>query len=199
MRPPQRAAPQPAPRVRAQMTVARTARASDVASRLGIDVSTADACGTHIADPSTSVPAFRHTTGTRARHGAHHPCGSAAGRPTADVMPRSSPQRDHACMPWSNSRPRSRRYGRQHRADRERHMRELEQQGAGLCAERVCLYRTRVITPDMSLHLAHDPTGTVVIGLAHARCNTHEASVRARRIQTTRPRPDQRPRTDPTW
>lgn len=65
-------------------------------------------------------------------------------------------------------------------------MTALRRAGAGLCAERVCVMRTRLITPDMPLHLAHDPTGTIVLGLAHARCNTHEAAVRARRIQTRR-------------
>lgn len=90
-------------------------------------------------------------------------------------------------MPWTRSRPRSRRYGRDHRAERDRHLRALQRAGAGLCAERVCVKRSRVITPDMDLHLAHDPTGTIVIGLAHAACNVHEAATRARRMQQ-RPR-----------
>jgi hypothetical protein len=82
-------------------------------------------------------------------------------------------------------------------------MRQLEATGAGLCAERVCLYRSRVITPDMALHLCHAPDGVTVLGLGHARCNTHEASVRARRQQTRTGRAgtrlEQRPRTDTTW
>jgi hypothetical protein len=86
-------------------------------------------------------------------------------------------------MPWDTSRPRSRRYGREHRETRDRHMAALRAAGAGLCAERVCVKRSRVITPDMPLHLAHDPTGTIVLGLAHAACNVHEAAVRARRLQ----------------
>jgi len=62
-------------------------------------------------------------------------------------------------------------------------MQALRQAGTGTCAERVCVQRSRLITPDMPLHLAHDPSGTVVLGLAHAKCNTTEASVRARRLQ----------------
>jgi hypothetical protein len=86
-------------------------------------------------------------------------------------------------MPWSNSRPRSRRYGREHQAQREQHMQQLRARGAGLCAERVCIKRSRVIVPTDDLHLCHDPSGTVVIGLGHAECNRHEAAVRARRMQ----------------
>ncbi len=114
-------------------------------------------------------------------------------------------QRDHPHMPWSRTRPRSRRYGRDHRADRARHMAALEAAGAGLCAERVCVYRSRVITPDMDLDLCHDPSGTVVIGLGHRACNRREAAVRARAMQTKahhrRTRLEERPepRTDTTW
>lgn len=161
--------------------------------------SAATACARHMPVPSTSATARVHAP--RGRHGAQNPSGSN-GCGSLDVMPGSSRPRHHERMPWSNSRPRSRRYGREHRAERARHMRALERAGAGLCAEVVCLYRSRVITPDMHLHLAHDPTGTVVLGLAHARCNTHEASVRARRMQTqpTRARLEQQhARTDDTW
>lgn len=86
-------------------------------------------------------------------------------------------------MPWSNSSRRSARYGREHRATRAAHMAALRRAGSGVCAERVCVKRTRLITPDMDLHLCHDTTGTVVIGLGHADCNRHEAAVRARRRQ----------------
>jgi hypothetical protein len=62
-------------------------------------------------------------------------------------------------------------------------MRALRQAGSGVCAERVCVMRSRVITPDMDLHLCHDPTGTVVLGLGHRQCNLHEAAKRARKMQ----------------
>jgi hypothetical protein len=86
-------------------------------------------------------------------------------------------------MPWSNTRARSRHYGRDHRTTRDAHMAALRLAGSGRCAERVCVMRSRLITADMDLHLCHDPTGTVVLGLGHRQCNLHEAAVRARRKQ----------------
>jgi hypothetical protein len=86
-------------------------------------------------------------------------------------------------MPWSNARPRAKRYGREHQTLREAHMAALRLAGSGRCAEPVCVMRSRLITPDMDLHLSHDPTGTVVLGLSHSTCNKHEAAVRARRKQ----------------
>jgi hypothetical protein len=145
--------------------------------------SASSACPWHMLVPSTSVTARDHV-GIRAdgttRHGAHHPNGSPGG---GDDTPRITPPRHHRRMPWNNHRPRSRRYGAQHQTERAHHMAALRAAGAGLCAERVCVHRTRVITPDDDLHLAHDPTGTVVLGLAHADCNRHEAAVRARAKQ----------------
>jgi hypothetical protein len=112
-----------------------------------------------------------------------------ANNPTAPSAPPTPThykgQTEH--MPWSTTRPRSTRYGREHRAERDRHMRALQRAGAGLCAERRCVKRSRIITPDMDLHLAHDPTGTIVLGLAHAACNIHEAAVRANRLRQQRP------------
>lgn len=141
----------------------------------------ATACARHMLVPSTSVTARSCRTG---RHGAHHPNGSPGGGSLGTLgTPPSSRPRDHDHMPWSNSRPRSARYGREHRTTREQHMTALRAAGAGRCAERVCLHRTRLITPDMDLHLCHDPTGQVVLGLGHADCNRHEAAVRARRMQ----------------
>lgn len=86
-------------------------------------------------------------------------------------------------MPWSNTSRRSNRYGRDHRAERARHIAALKRAGAGLCAEPRCLMKTRIITPAMDLHLSHDPTGTRVIGLSHAICNVTEAARRARARQ----------------
>lgn len=139
-------------------------------------------CPRHIPVPSTNATARDHTP--RATHGAHHPNGSPGAGPATDVTTRSMTTRHHQRMPWQNDRPRSRRYGREHRATREAHMTALRAAGAGLCAERVCVMRTRIITPDMDLDLCHDETGTVVLGLGHSKCNRHEAAVRARRLQT---------------
>jgi hypothetical protein len=96
--------------------------------------------------------------------------------------------RHHRRVPWSNSSRRSSKYGREHRAERARHMAALQRAGSGICAERVCVKRTRVIYPSDDLHLCHDPSGQHVIGLGHADCNRREAAVRARRLQTTRRR-----------
>ena len=102
-------------------------------------------------------------------------------------------------MPWDNHRPRSRKYGRDHRAERERHLTELRRQGAGLCAERVCVKRSRVITPDMDLHLCHAPDGVTVLGLGHRDCNVTEAAKRARRLQQQRPRHHTTERSHLQW
>lgn len=67
-------------------------------------------------------------------------------------------------------------------------MRALKLAGSGVCAERVCIKRTRRITPADDLHLCHDATGTIVLGLGHADCNRHEAAVRANRLQQQRRR-----------
>lgn len=71
-------------------------------------------------------------------------------------------------------------------------MRALRLAGSGLCAERVCVKRTRLITPADDLHLCHAPDGVTVLGLGHADCNRHEAAVRARRLQQRRRHPARR-------
>jgi hypothetical protein len=163
-------------------------------------VSAATACPRHSDVPSTSVTARSYDEPRR--HTAHQPSGSpggGTGDDTGDGTHTASRPRHHRRMPWSNARPRSRRYGREHRAERERHMAALRRAGAGLCAERVCLKRSRVITPDMPLHLCHAPDGVTVLGLGHADCNTHEASVRARAKQTTRGRQHTTERSHLRW
>jgi hypothetical protein len=100
-------------------------------------------------------------------------------------------------MAWDNRRARQPRYGRKHTTERDRHMAALRHAGAGLCAERVCVMRTRVITPDMNLHLCHAPDGVTVLGLGHARCNLHEAAVRGNRLRY-HPTPNPR-RSRLTW
>lgn len=149
---------------------------------------TAMACGAHIVEPSNRVDPGRHTTGFRRRHGAHHPNAATGGGPTGCVTPGSFPTRDDRRMPWSNTSRRSDRYGREHRAERARHMDALRAAGAGLCAERVCIKRSRLIRPDDDLHLCHDARTGAVLGLGHRDCNVREAAVRARRKQQRRSR-----------
>jgi hypothetical protein len=62
-------------------------------------------------------------------------------------------------------------------------MAALRRAGAGLCAERVCIHRSRLITPDMNLHLCHAPDGVTVLGLGHAACNIREAAIRGNQQQ----------------
>ena len=88
-------------------------------------------------------------------------------------------------MPWDNARPRKTKYDAAHNRDAARHRAALRAAGTGLCAEPVCTQPTRVITPDMQLHLSHDPSGRAIIGLSHASCNRSEAARRARAMQDT--------------
>ena len=72
---------------------------------------------------------------------------------------------------------------KEHRDTRAQHMAQLERDGAGVCAEAVCVYRSRRITPGMKLHLCHDRTTGQVRGLGHAKCNVTEAARFARSVQ----------------
>lgn len=62
-------------------------------------------------------------------------------------------------------------------------MAQLKAAGSGVCAEVVCAYRSRLITPSMKLHLCHDRRTGEVRGLGHARCNVIEAARYARSLQ----------------
>jgi hypothetical protein len=79
-------------------------------------------------------------------------------------------------MTWSNTSRRSDRYGREHRATRAAAMAALRRAGSGVCAERRCVKRSRLITPAMDLHLCHDRRTGEVRGLGHAACNLSEAA-----------------------
>jgi hypothetical protein len=91
-------------------------------------------------------------------------------------------------MPWSRSRPggsktRPKYTSKEHRDTRAQHMAELKRAGSGQCAEVVCVYASRLITPSMQLHLCHDRRTGQVRGLGHARCNLSEAGRYARSMQ----------------
>mgnify|MGYP000877122639 CR=1 FL=1 len=49
------------------------------------------------------------------------------------------------------------------------------------CVETVCLMETRDIAPTDRADVAHDETGTVILGPAHARCNRSEGATRMHR------------------
>jgi hypothetical protein len=87
-------------------------------------------------------------------------------------------------MPWDRTKATNPKYRtREHADTRKRLMAELRRNGSGLCAEVVCVYRSRVITPDMKLHLCHDDSGLHIRGMGHAACNVKAAARKARRIQ----------------
>ena len=50
------------------------------------------------------------------------------------------------------------------------------------CAQPVCLHWTRAIAPTEPVHVAHDDSGTVILGPAHARCNTSDGGRRHGRL-----------------
>lgn len=95
-------------------------------------------------------------------------------------------------MPWSNVSRRNSRYGREHRETRARHLAALRRAGSGICAERHCVKRSRVIYPTDDLHLCHDRRTGTVLGLGHAACNLREAAVYANRQQQRRRRTPRR-------
>lgn len=94
-------------------------------------------------------------------------------------------------MPWSKARPGGSKTAAKYRdpaylATRRRLIAQLERDGSGVCAERACTQRSRVILPGMKLHLCHDETGTQIRGLGHMQCNVSDAARRARARQESR-------------
>lgn len=83
------------------------------------------------------------------------------------------------------------RYRWAHQQERKRWA-PLVNAGEAYCAEARCLMRTRWIAPGSRWDLAHDPTGTTVIGVSHARCNRSEGASRGNRMRR-RPRTVKRP------
>jgi hypothetical protein len=67
---------------------------------------------------------------------------------------------------------------REFKAERQR---ITEAQGRGewlLCVQPECLHPTRDIAPSQPAHVAHDDSGTVVLGPAHELCNTSDGGKR---------------------
>lgn len=50
-----------------------------------------------------------------------------------------------------------------------------------VCVETPCLMSTRDIAPTDRAHVCHDPSGTVILGPGHERCNTSEGATRGHR------------------
>lgn len=84
-------------------------------------------------------------------------------------------------MPWSSSRPhgnrRAAKYGTAHAKTRAQWAaRHADTDPCGWCGHALGPMRP-------GLHLAHDPSGTVVLGFWHGPCNLQEAAKRARARQ----------------
>lgn len=63
--------------------------------------------------------------------------------------------------------------------------RKLQAAGVWLtCVEPVCLYRTRDIAPHHKASISHDPSGTVILGDSHLKCNLSEAAKRGNRMRS---------------
>lgn len=73
---------------------------------------------------------------------------------------------------------------RQHLDQCAAYKQQLERDGYLTCAERECVMPTRTILPGMKWAAGHDPSGSYYIGPVHRRCNSREASKRARAMQT---------------
>jgi hypothetical protein len=54
------------------------------------------------------------------------------------------------------------------------------------CAEVECVMDSRVIYPDQAADVAHDTTGTYVIGASHMTCNRREAAIRGNAMRLGR-------------
>lgn len=93
----------------------------------------------------------------------------------------------------------------EHKAQRETWTPVVEA-GDAWCAEPLCLEerdgRGRWIQPGSPWDVAHDTTGTVYLGPAHARCNRSEGATRGNRMRGHAPRPQPPPARRPdalTW
>lgn len=92
------------------------------------------------------------------------------------------------------------RYRYAHQQERKR-WEPVVAAGEAYCAERRCLMRSRWIAPGpwWTWDLAHDETGTVVIGVSHARCNRSEGATRGNRMRAKQSRTVKRPSTAGRW
>lgn len=56
------------------------------------------------------------------------------------------------------------------------------------CHEVQCVYPSRHIYPHQKAAVLHDPTGTVIVGEGHAKCNAREAAIRGNKMRARRRR-----------
>jgi hypothetical protein len=66
-------------------------------------------------------------------------------------------------------------------------LRRLQSAGVWLtCVEPKCHYRTRAISPSAKASVSHDPSGLVITGYSHLKCNLSEAATRGNRMRARR-------------
>lgn len=93
----------------------------------------------------------------------------------------------------------------QHKRTRTRLLTELDRDGSGTCAHALypdhvdsgCIAPTPDIHPGQPLAVAHDRSGTVVLGLAHKACNDRDGALRGNR--RSRGIPDPQPTRTNLW
>lgn len=65
-----------------------------------------------------------------------------------------------------------------------RKLKDAQARGAWhTCVEPQCLMPSRDIAPTDRASISHDPSGTVIIGPSHLRCNLSEAAARGNRMR----------------
>ena len=52
-----------------------------------------------------------------------------------------------------------------------------------ICVQPVCKYSSRDIAPHQAAHVAHNDDGTVILGPAHAHCNTSDGATRGNQMR----------------
>lgn len=56
------------------------------------------------------------------------------------------------------------------------------------CVEPTCLMNTRAIAPWQRASISHDPTGRIILGDSHLRCNLSEAATRGNKMRARKRR-----------
>lgn len=72
---------------------------------------------------------------------------------------------------------------REHREARASLTKQMQRDGYLDCVEPVCLMESRIIWVGEAWDVAHDPSGTVITGAAHARCNRSEGATRGNKMR----------------
>jgi hypothetical protein len=81
----------------------------------------------------------------------------------------------------------------EYRAARQRFAIEVKA-GRGWCSQPVCVMSTRYIPPGALWDVAHDESGTIILGPSHRLCNRRDGAVRGNRMRARRYFPPGPPR-----